>query len=67
MMKSLMCLAKGHSVNRNRVWHDGRNYRTSCTRCSTELLRDRDGWRMFDEHADGVKGRLPHPRERELA
>lgn len=67
MIKSLLCLAKGHTVNRNRVWHDGQNFRTRCASCNTQMLRDRNGWRKFDESTDSGKGRLPHPRVRELA
>ncbi len=67
MIKPLMCLAKGHSVNRNRVWHDGRNYRSRCTVCSRPLLRDHGNWRKFDLQEDASEARELHPRTGEIA
>lgn len=67
MIKSMICMASGHNVNRGRVWHDGRNFRTKCTRCGTAMLRDRDGWRKFDADADQAEDRMPHPSQREMA
>jgi len=61
MIASLLCRLRGHAVNRRRVWHDGYDHRTSCQRCSTELIRYSDGWREFDPKRDGVVPRKGHP------
>lgn len=62
MLKAFACRIAGHQVDRHRVWHDGINYRTNCTRCATALLRAQEGWREFDPELDSSAIRLPHPR-----
>lgn len=52
MRGSLICKARGHRINRRRVWDDGMNYRTGSERCGLELIRDLDGWRRFDSDRD---------------
>ena len=59
---SLACRLFGHKVDRHRVWNDGIDFRTSCTRCGTALVRDQIRWRAFDPERDTGE-RLPHPRE----
>ncbi len=66
MLGALRCQIMGHKVDRRRVWHDGRNNRTTCRSCKQPLLRARDGWRLFDPENDGVQGRQPHPRTGEI-
>ena len=63
MLKRMICGLRGHVVNRSRVWNDGYDYRTSCDRCGTPMLRDVDGWRPFDEDRDNNLPRKPHPSE----
>jgi len=60
----LLCATNRHNIDRHRVWHDSVDHRTRCTRCSTELVRDLDGWRLYDPPADDQPDRLPHPRMR---
>ncbi|KWV95696.1 hypothetical protein ASS64_00115 [Erythrobacter sp. AP23] len=63
MLSSVICKVGSHNVNRRRVWHDGINFRTKCTRCSAPLIRDHQkGWRPLDEERDLRAERLPHPR-----
>ncbi|MCP5397190.1 MAG: hypothetical protein H6918_10760 [Sphingomonadaceae bacterium] len=63
MLKRIICSLSGHVINRHRVWNDGYDYRTSCDRCGTPMLRDVDGWRPFDEARDNDLPRKPHPSE----
>lgn len=63
MVAKIICLLTGHSVNRHRVWFDGLNFRTRCTRCSACLIREEDGWRQFDGSRDADKRRDRHPRD----
>jgi hypothetical protein len=46
---SLVCGIAGHRHNAGRVWHDGLNWRSSCVRCGTSMLRDVSAqkWRKF--------------------
>ncbi|WP_156313560.1 hypothetical protein [Erythrobacter sp. SG61-1L] len=60
-----LCRTFGHRVNRRRVWNDGIDFRTSCHRCGTELIRDLDQWREYDPARHDNPGRLPHPRARD--
>ena len=70
MAVNLVCKLSGHQVNRQRVWEDGLNFRTSCARCGAALMRDDDisredrRWREFDPDKDHDPRRKPHPRER---
>ena len=61
MLGSFVCKARGHRVNRHRVWDDGLSYRTSCDRCNAPLIRDLDGWRQFDTDRDLNSARRAHP------
>ena len=61
MIARLICRLRGHVVNRRHVWNDGYDYRTSCRRCSSELIRDPYGWREFDLERDGGLPRKGHP------
>lgn len=67
MLKSALCKFAGHSINRHRVWHDGRNFRTRCQSCGIAMIRDRGGWREFDFATDASKHRSPHPVTGEIA
>jgi len=70
MLASLFCKLLNHKVNRHRVWEDGLNFRTTCTRCAASLIRDDDlsretfKWRAYDAQRDEDPRRKPHPRER---
>jgi hypothetical protein len=57
----LYCQIVRHRVNRRRVWNDQLNFRTSCERCGTPLLRDEHGWRQFDSERDANVLRDGHP------
>jgi len=62
MLGSVICKMSGHRVNRRRVWHDGVDFRTTCDRCSTPLIRDEQhGWRAFDNELDLLAERKAHP------
>nr|WP_137678001.1 hypothetical protein [Parerythrobacter lutipelagi] len=61
MFRKLVCSVSGHSINRNRVWHDGLNFRCKCQSCGTPMLRDRNGWREFDFEQDAAEHRASHP------
>ncbi|MXO90666.1 hypothetical protein [Pontixanthobacter aquaemixtae] len=67
MIKSLFCMVTGHRVNRNRVWHDGRNFRTKCTQCREPMIRELGEWRRFDLESDADETRQPHPHTGEAA
>ena len=45
---SLLCGVLGHRRKRNKVWHDGVDYRAPCVRCGIPMVRDMTGWREFD-------------------
>lgn len=62
MFNSVICKLGGHRVNRRRVWHDKVDFRTSCARCDTPLIRDeQSGWREFDNERDVLAEREAHP------
>ena len=62
MLLNFVCKIAGHRVNRRRVWHDSVDFRTSCERCNTPLIRDeKKGWRPFDEERDFAPERSMHP------
>jgi hypothetical protein len=62
MLNSVICKVTGHRVNRRRVWHDAVDFRTTCDRCNTPLIRDdREGWRPFDSDRDLLAERKAHP------
>lgn len=65
MFSDLLCKVQGHQVNRRRVWHDSLNYRTSCHRCGTAMLRERRGWYVYDADIHDRPERQPHPRDAE--
>lgn len=65
MMFKLVCALIGHRISRHHVWHDDRDFRTSCRRCRTNLLRDIDDWRVFTGEDAAVHGRAVHPRNRD--
>ncbi|HEY6815461.1 MAG TPA: hypothetical protein VI168_07980 [Croceibacterium sp.] len=49
MLGSILCRLKGHLANRRKAWHDGIDFRSSCTRCGEAMVRDLGGWRCFTE------------------
>lgn len=61
MLRSLVCKITGHKISRNRVWHDGLNFRTDCTRCDKNMLREQSGWREFKPENDTDMRRGGHP------
>jgi hypothetical protein len=67
VLRKLLCLVARHKVNRRRVWHDELNFRTSCDRCGTPLLKDTQGWREFDTDRDSNERRGPHPHSAHAA
>ena len=50
----LICKLRGHRVDRKHAWHDGMDWRASCRRCSTTMIRNgvTQTWRPFDPDAD---------------
>lgn len=65
MILKLVCRLGGHSIDRKRVWHDTLNYRTTCARCGTPLLRAGMGWREYDAERDSDDRRAVHPHKRD--
>ena len=61
MLRGLRCRVRGHEIDRHRVWHDDLNFRTTCQFCHASLLRDPNGWRVFDAEKDFDIDRSPHP------
>ncbi len=61
MLNGMVCRLRGHAINRNRVWHDNLNFRTTCQTCGAALLRTGEGWRLFDSKKDPDPERRPHP------
>ena len=62
MIGELLCKLRGHKLDRNRVWHDGLDHRTSCERCMQPLIKQSREWRAFDTDSDTDLRRKPHPR-----
>jgi hypothetical protein len=62
MFRTLLCAFGKHSIARNRVWHDGFDYRTSCLTCKRALIRDIRHWRVFDAVRDANVTRDLHPK-----
>lgn len=61
---ALWCNLFGHRRVPQRAWHDGYDWRATCKRCGTELLRAGTGkgrWREFDGDADGEFSRTDKP------
>jgi len=50
--------------NRKHVWFDELDFRTSCRRCGTPMVRSIHGWREFDPERDNEAGRIGHPNDR---
>ena len=61
MFGRVVCEAVGHKVARDHVWYDGIDFRTSCRRCSEQMIRGSQGWREFDDGRDAGYDRAPHP------
>jgi hypothetical protein len=54
---ALLCRLWNHRRQRNKVWHDGVDYRAPCARCGLPLVRDIGGeWRPFDIVRDAPEG-----------
>lgn len=66
MIFSFICRLSGHHIRRNRVWHDGLDFRTNCTRCQRPLIKRDQEWRAFDMKRDPDTRRKPHPRYNEV-
>jgi hypothetical protein len=60
---AFVCRIIGHKVDRRRVWNDSVDFRTSCARCGTLLVRDQVKWREFDLERD-TEDRQPHPKDK---
>lgn len=63
MLRTLRCNLRGHEIDRERVWDDGFNHRTTCTRCDRPLLRLNRVWQVFEPQRDGDPRRKAHPRD----
>ena len=61
MFNKLRCNLNGHQVDRSRVWNDGLQFRGECLRCGQTMLKDRHGWRDFDETKDADPRRHAPP------
>lgn len=61
MLANVICRFAKHQINRKKVWHDGLDYRASCTRCHQPMIRDAHGWREFDETLDAAGARMVPP------
>lgn len=59
---SIFCVF-GHRLNRNKVWHDGLDYRSRCVRCEAPMIRETrsDRWRVYNPARDDDPGRLKKP------
>ncbi len=60
MIMQTVCQIAGHTINRNRVWHDALDFRSKCTRCGKPLIRTDKGWRQW-QLSDEDERRQPHP------
>ena len=51
---NFICKVVGHSRDAWRAWHDGIDWRSSCTRCKAPLIKDEaiSAWRGFDFEKD---------------
>ena len=56
----LLCALFGHRRRADKAWHDTLDWRSTCSRCGTPLLRDHkiDRWRPFTatDHSASRKG-----------
>lgn len=54
-MFGIGCFFGSHEPDRNRVWHDGLDFRAPCRGCGEPMVKTIEtGWRRFDavEHAE---------------
>ena len=63
MFDHAICKLLGHKINRRRVWNDGIDFRTTCERCDSPLIREFGAWTAFKEAQHGNPLRSPHPRD----
>jgi hypothetical protein len=59
----IICKLRGHSRDSHRAWHDGIDWRSSCVRCDTPLIKDEaiNRWRAFDPEKDFSSQRRGKP------
>ena len=62
MLNALICSLKGHDINRRKVWNDGLDFRTRCTRCDARLIRLDEGWVAYVPERDDDPRRNHPPR-----
>ncbi len=60
MLGTLLCAIIGHKINRHRVWHDGRDFRSRCRRCKSDMIRTREGWERFRPDIHGTDRKMEH-------
>lgn len=60
---SIICRLRGHLRDNHRAWHDGIEWRSSCTRCGAAMIRDEaiNRWRLFDRERDFSTQRKAKP------
>jgi hypothetical protein len=61
---AILCAVIGHRIDRHRVWYDGINHRTNCTRCAALMIDEDIGWRRFDKKKDFHPARKAKPERR---
>ncbi len=66
MFLEATCFISGHRIAKDRVWHDGHNFRTDCKRCGTAMIRRMNGWQPYMSSSDTDEGCLAPPSERAL-
>jgi hypothetical protein len=54
----LFCRLTGHLRDGHRVWHDQLDFRSHCRRCGVAMVRDMQGWRVFDPDQDADPRRI---------
>jgi len=64
VLNRIVCNIFGHRIDRKHVWFDELDFRTSCRRCGTPMVRSIHGWREFDPERDNEAGRIGHPNDR---
>ena len=66
MLLDKICCFGRHKADRKRTWHDGLNYRSTCSVCRKTLIKNGERWRVFDSRKDYDERRRAHPHHNRL-
>ncbi len=60
---AFICAIRGHKPDRHRAWHDSMDWRSTCIRCGTPMIKDAldQKWRPYDPEGDFLTDRQLKP------